>query len=110
MFVEASRMPGIDGQKMSKSYQNTIAMREDPASVEKKIRTMPTDPARVRRSDPRYVTDTRPPGIVAIASGGAAVVVGAVLLALDRRQRRPTVAVVPWLRRHGAGVGAVVRF
>lgn len=67
-------------------------------------------PPRVRRSDPRYVTDTRPPGIVAIASGGAAVVVGAVLLALDRRQRRPTVAVVPWLRRHGAGVGAVVRF
>ena len=45
-------MPGIDGQKMSKSYQNTIAMREEPASVEKKIRTMPTDPARVRRSDP----------------------------------------------------------
>ncbi len=52
LLTEASRMPGIDGQKMSKSYQNTIAMREDPASVEKKIRTMPTDPARVRRSDP----------------------------------------------------------
>jgi tryptophanyl-tRNA synthetase len=37
---------------MSKSYNNTIALREDPATVEKKLRTMPTDPARVRRSDP----------------------------------------------------------
>jgi len=45
-------MPGLDGQKMSKSYNNTISLREDPASVIKKIRTMPTDPARVRRSDP----------------------------------------------------------
>jgi len=45
-------MPGLDGQKMSKSYNNTIALREDPAEVEKKLRTMPTDPARVRRTDP----------------------------------------------------------
>ena len=45
-------MPGIDGQKMSKSYNNFIAMREAPEAVEKKIRTMPTDPARVRRTDP----------------------------------------------------------
>jgi tryptophanyl-tRNA synthetase len=52
LLTEASRMPGIDGQKMSKSYGNAIAMREDPASVTKKIRTMPTDPARVRRTDP----------------------------------------------------------
>jgi tryptophanyl-tRNA synthetase len=52
LLTEASRMPGIDGQKMSKSYGNSIAMREDPASVTKKIRTMPTDPARVRRTDP----------------------------------------------------------
>jgi len=52
LLTEASRMPGIDGAKMSKSYGNSIAMREDPASVTKKIRTMPTDPARVRRSDP----------------------------------------------------------
>lgn len=37
---------------MSKSYDNTISLRENPASIEKKIRTMPTDPARVRRSDP----------------------------------------------------------
>jgi tryptophanyl-tRNA synthetase len=52
LLTEASRMPGIDGQKMSKSYNNSIGMREDPDSVRKKIRTMPTDPARVRRTDP----------------------------------------------------------
>jgi tryptophanyl-tRNA synthetase len=37
---------------MSKSYNNTISLREDPAAITKKIRTMPTDPARVRRTDP----------------------------------------------------------
>ncbi|SFE58325.1 tryptophan--tRNA ligase [Nitrosomonas sp. Nm166] len=52
LLTEASRMPGLDGQKMSKSYHNTISLREDPDSIRKKIRTMPTDPARVRRSDP----------------------------------------------------------
>ena len=52
MLTPTSKMPGLDGQKMSKSYGNTIGMREDPADVEKKLRTMPTDPARVRRSDP----------------------------------------------------------
>jgi tryptophanyl-tRNA synthetase len=52
LLTEASRMPGLDGQKMSKSYGNTISLREDPDSVAKKIRTMPTDPARVKRSDP----------------------------------------------------------
>ena len=52
LLTEASRMPGLDGQKMSKSYNNTINLREDAASVTKKIRTMPTDPARVKRSDP----------------------------------------------------------
>ncbi|EHP38599.1 tryptophanyl-tRNA synthetase [Cupriavidus basilensis OR16] len=51
LLTTASRMPGLDGQKMSKSYGNTIRMREDKASVEKKVRTMPTDPARVRRTD-----------------------------------------------------------
>jgi tryptophanyl-tRNA synthetase len=51
MLTAASKMPGLDGQKMSKSYNNTITLREDEASVSKKIRTMPTDPARVRRSD-----------------------------------------------------------
>jgi len=52
LLTEASKMPGLDGQKMSKSYGNTIALREDPDTVTKKIRTMPTDPARVRRTDP----------------------------------------------------------
>jgi tryptophanyl-tRNA synthetase len=52
LLTAASRMPGLDGQKMSKSYQNTITLREDADSVTKKVRTMPTDPARVRRSDP----------------------------------------------------------
>ncbi len=52
LLTEASKMPGLDGQKMSKSYNNTIALREDPEVVSKKIRTMPTDPARVRRTDP----------------------------------------------------------
>jgi len=52
MLTAASRMPGLDGQKMSKSYNNTIALREDADSVTKKIRTMPTDPARIRRTDP----------------------------------------------------------
>lgn len=51
LLTEASRMPGLDGQKMSKSYQNTITMREDAATVEKKVKTMPTDPARVRKTD-----------------------------------------------------------
>jgi tryptophanyl-tRNA synthetase len=45
-------MPGLDGQKMSKSYNNTISLRESPAAVSEKLRTMPTDPARVRRTDP----------------------------------------------------------
>src|SRR5690349_22410251 len=52
LLTEASRMPGLDGQKMSKSYGNTIALREEPESVAKKVRTMPTDPARVKRTDP----------------------------------------------------------
>jgi tryptophanyl-tRNA synthetase len=52
LLTKASKMPGLDGQKMSKSYNNTIALRDDPKSVEEKIRTMPTDPARVRRTDP----------------------------------------------------------
>ena len=51
LLTEASRMPGLDGQKMSKSYGNTITLREDADSVTKKIRTMQTDPARVRRTD-----------------------------------------------------------
>jgi tryptophanyl-tRNA synthetase len=51
-LAPASKMIGLDGQKMSKSYNNTITLREPPETVEKKIKTMPTDPARVRRNDP----------------------------------------------------------
>ncbi len=52
LLTKTAKMPGLDGQKMSKSYGNTIGLREDPDSVTRKIRTMPTDPARVRRNDP----------------------------------------------------------
>lgn len=52
MLTPASKMMGLDGQKMSKSYGNTIALREEPEQVTQKLRTMPTDPARVRRTDP----------------------------------------------------------
>jgi len=51
-LTKASKMPGLDGQKMSKSYGNTIGLREEPDILDKKIRTMPTDPARVRLTDP----------------------------------------------------------
>ena len=52
LLTEAAKMPGLDGQKMSKSYNNTISLRESADSVTRKIRTMQTDPARVRRTDP----------------------------------------------------------
>ena len=52
LLTQDSKMPGLDGEKMSKSYNNTISLREEPDSVEQKLKTMPTDPARVRRADP----------------------------------------------------------
>jgi len=52
LHTEVKKLPGLDGAKMSKSYGNSIAMREEPAAVKQKVQTMPTDPARVRRSDP----------------------------------------------------------
>jgi tryptophanyl-tRNA synthetase len=52
LLTEAPKMPGLDGQKMSNSYHNTINLRDDLGDVARKLRTMPTDPARVRRSDP----------------------------------------------------------
>jgi tryptophanyl-tRNA synthetase len=52
LLTRTPKVPGLDGRKMSKSYGNTIRMREDPESVQKKLRAMQTDPARVRRSDP----------------------------------------------------------
>ncbi len=51
-LTPASKMPGLDGQKMSKSYNNTISLRESPDVIAKQIKTMPTDPARIRRTDP----------------------------------------------------------
>lgn len=52
LLTESAKMPGLDGRKMSKSYNNTIGLTEDPKSIESKIKVMPTDPARVKRSDP----------------------------------------------------------
>ncbi|MBS0373508.1 MAG: tryptophan--tRNA ligase [Proteobacteria bacterium] len=52
LLTTTPKVPGLDGRKMSKSYGNTIGLREDPAEVAKKLKTMQTDPARVRRSDP----------------------------------------------------------
>jgi tryptophanyl-tRNA synthetase len=46
------KVPGTDGRKMSKSYGNTIGLREEPDVVAQKLKTMQTDPARVRRTDP----------------------------------------------------------
>ena len=51
LLTRASRMPGLDGRKMSKSYANTIALRDEPDAIEKSLRTMPTDTQRVRRTD-----------------------------------------------------------
>ncbi len=52
LLTAAPKMPGLDGRKMSKSYDNTIGLREDADSITRKIRTMPTDRARVKRADP----------------------------------------------------------
>lgn len=52
LLTPEAKMPGLDGQKMSKSYGNTIGLREEADTVAEKIRTMQTDPARVRRNDP----------------------------------------------------------
>jgi tryptophanyl-tRNA synthetase len=52
LLTATPKVPGIDGRKMSKSYGNTIGLREDPDAVAQKLKTMQTDPARVRRTDP----------------------------------------------------------
>jgi tryptophanyl-tRNA synthetase len=52
LLTASPKVPGLDGRKMSKSYNNTISMREDPDVVAAKLKTMQTDPARVRRTDP----------------------------------------------------------
>jgi tryptophanyl-tRNA synthetase len=52
LLTDTPKVPGLDGQKMSKSYDNAILLREEPAAITRKVRTMQTDPARVHRSDP----------------------------------------------------------
>ena len=52
LLTPSPKLPGLDGRKMSKSYGNTIELSEEPESVRKKLKTMVTDPARVRRTDP----------------------------------------------------------
>jgi len=52
LLTATPRVPGLDGRKMSKSYDNMIGLREEPDSIVKKMRAMQTDPARARRTDP----------------------------------------------------------
>ncbi len=52
LLTPTPKVPGLDGRKMSKSYGNTIGLTEEPASIERKVKGMTTDPARVRRTDP----------------------------------------------------------
>jgi len=52
LLTKAAKMPGLDGRKMSKSYENIISLRDENDEIAQKIKTMPTDPSRVRLSDP----------------------------------------------------------
>ena len=52
LLTKTPKVPGLDGRKMSKSYGNTIGLREDTDSIVRKLKAMQTDPARVRRTDP----------------------------------------------------------
>ncbi|MCS6947686.1 MAG: tryptophan--tRNA ligase, partial [Steroidobacteraceae bacterium] len=52
LLTPTPKLPGLDGRKMSKSYGNTIGLREEPDAVVAKLKAMQTDPARVRRTDP----------------------------------------------------------
>ena len=52
LLTKASKMPGLDGQKMSKSYENMISLRDEPEVITQKINKMLTDPARIKLSDP----------------------------------------------------------
>jgi tryptophanyl-tRNA synthetase len=51
LLTPTPKLPGLDGRKMSKSYGNTIGLREEPDSIARKLKTMQTDPARARRTD-----------------------------------------------------------
>jgi len=52
LLTPAAKLPGTDGRKMSKSYGNTVLLTDPEPVVRQKLKTMVTDPARVRRSDP----------------------------------------------------------
>jgi tryptophanyl-tRNA synthetase len=52
LLTPAPKLPGTDGRKMSKSYGNTIMLTDPESVVRQKLKTMVTDPARVRRTDP----------------------------------------------------------
>ncbi|MEN2774104.1 tryptophan--tRNA ligase [Acetivibrio clariflavus] len=54
ILTKAKVLPGTDGRKMSKSYGNTIALSDDPDTIRKKVSTMVTDPARIRKDDPGH--------------------------------------------------------
>jgi tryptophanyl-tRNA synthetase len=51
LLTEFPKVPGIDGRKMSKTYNNCIYLSDQPKEVEQKIKTMPTDPQRIKRTD-----------------------------------------------------------
>ena len=52
LLTPSPKLPGLDGRKMSKSYGNTLMLSESPADIRAKLKTMVTDPARIRRDDP----------------------------------------------------------
>lgn len=54
LLTKAKVLPGLDGRKMSKSYNNTIALSDNPDIVKKKVMSMVTDPARIRKTDPGH--------------------------------------------------------
>ncbi|HHV28860.1 MAG TPA: tryptophan--tRNA ligase [Clostridium sp.] len=54
ILTKAKVLPGTDGRKMSKSYGNTIALSDSPDEVRKKVSTMITDPARIKKDDPGH--------------------------------------------------------
>jgi tryptophanyl-tRNA synthetase len=54
LLTKAKVLPGLDGRKMSKSYQNTIAFADTPKEVKEKVMSMVTDPARIKKTDPGH--------------------------------------------------------
>ncbi|HOV26621.1 MAG TPA: tryptophan--tRNA ligase [Pseudobacteroides sp.] len=54
LLTKAKVLPGLDGRKMSKSYNNTIALSDGPEDIKKKVMTMVTDPQRIKKDDPGH--------------------------------------------------------